>query len=127
MKSGAGDDPFSEADGQEGTEPDEGDSRSESMNATSPSPDRAESDEQATQRIPYKFRRDTVKEGREPATIFLQEETEDQERSYVRELEEMLDEDVSKIDAREAALIAAHRNPEVAADVLREWGYDLSE
>lgn len=34
-------------------------------------------------------------------------------------------EDAHKSDYREAAMVVEQRNPELIAEVLREWGYDL--
>lgn len=75
--------------------------------------------------IPYKLRRDKVNEGREQVPFFLREETIDAESDLQDALEELLGEDVYKSDYREAAMIVAQRNPELVAEVLREWGYDL--
>lgn len=77
------------------------------------------------QSIPYKLRRDRVNEGREQVPFFLREDVIDAEDGLQNSLEEMLGEDVYKSDYREAAMIVAQRNPELVAEVLREWGYDL--
>ncbi|MFC6942652.1 hypothetical protein ACFQE8_22265 [Salinirubellus sp. GCM10025818] len=77
------------------------------------------------QSIPYKLRRDRVNEGREQVPFFLREDVIDAEDGLQNNLEEMLGEDVYKSDYREAAMIVAQRNPELVAEVLREWGYDL--
>ena len=75
--------------------------------------------------IPYKLRREKVNEGREQVPYFLREEIIDAEDDLQNELEELLGEDVYKSDYREAAMVVAQRNPELVAEVLREWGYDL--
>lgn len=75
--------------------------------------------------IPYKQRREKVNEGREQVPYFLREEIIDAEEELHDTLEEILDEDVYKSDYREAAMVVAQRNPELIAEVLREWGYDL--
>jgi len=75
--------------------------------------------------IPYKLRREKVNEGREQVPYFLREEIIDAEDNLQNELEELLGEDVYKSDYREAAMVVAQRNPELVAEVLREWGYDL--
>lgn len=75
--------------------------------------------------IPYKLRRDKVNEGREQVPYFLREEIIDAEDELQDTLEEILGEDVYKSDYREAAMVVAQRNPELVAEVLREWGYDL--
>jgi hypothetical protein len=77
------------------------------------------------QSIPYKLRRDRVNEGREQVPFFLREDVIDAEDGLQNSLEEMLGEDVYKSDYREAAMIVAQQNPELVAEVLREWGYDL--
>ncbi|WP_050460483.1 hypothetical protein [Haloferax gibbonsii] len=75
--------------------------------------------------IPYKLRRDKVNEGREQVPYFLREEIIDGETELQDTLEELLDEKVYKSDYREAAMVVAQRHPELIAEVLREWGYDL--
>lgn len=75
--------------------------------------------------IPYKLRREKVNEGREQVPYFLREEIIDAEDDLQAELEDLLGEDVYKSDYREAAMVVAQRNPELVAEVLREWGYDL--
>lgn len=75
--------------------------------------------------IPYKLRREKVNEGREQVPYFLREEVIDAEDELQDTLEELLGEDVYKSDYREASMVAAQRNPELVAEILREWGYDL--
>lgn len=75
--------------------------------------------------LPYKLRRDKVNEGREQVPYFLREEVIAAEADLQNALEERLGEDVYKSDYREAAMVVAQRNPELVAEVLREWGYDL--
>jgi hypothetical protein len=75
--------------------------------------------------IPYKLRRDKVNEGREQVPYFLREEVIEAEADLQTTLEDLLGEDVYKSDYREAAMVLAQRNPELVAEVLREWGYDL--
>lgn len=75
--------------------------------------------------IPYKLRRKKVNEGREQVPFFLRDEIIKNEVELQTALEEMLDEKVYKSDYREAAMVVAQRNPELVAEVLREWGYDL--
>lgn len=76
--------------------------------------------------IPYKLRRKKVNEGREQVPYFLREEIIEAEDELQDTLEDTLREDVYKSDYREAAMVVAQRNPELVAEVLREWGYDLS-
>lgn len=75
--------------------------------------------------IPYKLRREKVNEGREQVPYFLRDEIIDAEDELQETLEELLGEDVYKSDYREAAMVVAQRQPELVAEVLREWGYDL--
>ncbi|ELZ89586.1 hypothetical protein C453_00175 [Haloferax elongans ATCC BAA-1513] len=75
--------------------------------------------------IPYKLRRNKVNEGREQVPYFLREEVIDGEAELQDTLEELLGENVYKSDYREAAMVVAQRNPELIAEILREWGYDL--
>jgi hypothetical protein len=75
--------------------------------------------------IPYKLRREKVNEGREQVPYFLREEIIDAEDELQTTLEGILGEDVYKSDYREAAMVVAQQNPELVAEVLREWGYDL--
>ena len=75
--------------------------------------------------IPYKLRRDKVNEGREQVPYFLREGVLEAEDELKDTLEELLGENVYKSDYREASMVVAQRNPELIAEVLREWGYDL--
>lgn len=74
--------------------------------------------------LPYTLRRDKVNEGREQVPFFLREAVVDGEDDLRDALEERLGEDVYKSDYREASMVVAQRNPELVAEVLREWGYD---
>lgn len=76
--------------------------------------------------LPYVLRRDRVNEGRDQVPFFLREEVVDGERALREQLETMLGEDVYKSDYREAAMVVAQERPELIAEVLRRWGYDLS-
>lgn len=94
---------------------------------TSDAPSGADQPEQrpAMSSIPYKLRREKVNEGREQVPYFLRDEIIDAEDELQETLEELLGEDVYKSDYREAAMVVAQRQPELVAEVLREWGYDL--
>lgn len=87
----------------------------------------AETDEQrrTTDSIPYKLRREKVNDGRDQVPYFLRDEVMEREGELQDALEEMLGEDVYKSDYREASMVVAQRHPELVAEVLREWGYDL--
>ncbi|NLV15420.1 hypothetical protein [Haloarcula argentinensis] len=120
MKSGSGDDPFAEAD----TEP-ESDGQQNEVTAT----ETESSDVQTTTQpdIPYKFRRDSVKQDRKQRPIFIRPEVEERESTFLRNLEDEVGEDVYKTDALEAALVVAMDNPDLVAEKLREWGYDWEQ
>jgi hypothetical protein len=75
--------------------------------------------------LPYKIRRNKVNEGREQVPYFLREEIIESESELQETLEDILDETVYKSDYREASMVVAQRNPELVAEILREWGYDL--
>lgn len=75
--------------------------------------------------IPYVLRRDKVNEGRDQVPFFLRDEVIEGEADLQDSLESMLGEEVYKSDYREAAMVVAQRKPELVAEVLREWGYDL--
>ncbi|MEZ3118098.1 hypothetical protein RYH80_19465 [Halobaculum sp. MBLA0147] len=75
--------------------------------------------------LPYIYRRDRVQDERSGVTFYLRDDTRDREEAFVATLEEELGEDVYVADAREAALEAAFRNPQLAVKVLREYGYDF--
>lgn len=127
MKSGTGDDPFAD-DGDEAEEsspsPLEQDSVSEESQATTTQARNTADTSNDVTEIPYKFRRDSVKEGRKQRPIFLRSHIEERENEFLRELEDELGEDVYKTDALEAAIAVAMDNPHLVADRLREWGYD---
>ena len=84
-----------------------------------------ESSRPTEQSLPYKLRREKVNAGREQVPFFLRKEVIDAEGDLQDNLEEELGENVYKSDYREAAMIVAQRKPELVAEVLREWGYDL--
>lgn len=81
--------------------------------------------QQTVSSIPYKLRREKVNEGREQVPYFLREEVIEAEDELQDTLEELVGEDVYKSDYREASMVVAQRNPELVAEILREWGYDL--
>lgn len=120
MKSGSGDDPFAETD----TEPDPNDQKDGAIDVeTEPT-----AEERTTQPdIPYKFRRDSVKQDRKQRPIFIRPEVEERESTFLRNLEDDVGEDVYKTDALEAALVVAMDNPDLVAEKLREWGYDWEQ
>lgn len=67
--------------------------------------------------------RDSVKDGRpKEKTFFLQESVLDLEDQVSDDVEEILGEEVSVTDLREAALIISYSNPELVAALVSEWG-----
>jgi hypothetical protein len=122
MKSGSGDDPFAETDSD--PEPDPDAQQDEAMDVgTEP----ADVETTTQQDIPYKFRRDSVKQDRKQRPIFIRPEVEERESTFLRNLEDAVGEDVYKTDALEAALVVAMDNPDLVAEKLREWGYDWEQ
>ena len=121
MKSGSGDDPFAETDAD--PEPESDDQQDEMAVETE------STDVEATTQpdIPYKFRRDSVKQDRKQRPIFIRPEVAERESTFLRNLEDEVGEDVYKTDALEAALVVAMDNPDLVAEKLREWGYDWEQ
>lgn len=108
------------------TAPESDDSEEEvAASPESQSEDDAEETRPTMSSIPYKLRREKVNEGREQVPYFLRSEIIEAEEDLQDALEEMLGENVYKSDYREAAMVVAQRRPELIAEVLREWGYDL--
>jgi len=71
--------------------------------------------------------RDSVKEDRDGGVhqLFVYQDTEDKERQARRDLEDRFDDDLYKLDAREAIYLAGMQNLDDAEDILREWGMDF--
>ena len=130
LKSGSRDAGLDDDDPEEPPVEAEDDDRSDSTDGQSSEEQTAEAEEAGGGRptmdsIPYKLRRDRVNDGRDQVPFFLREEVIDGEDELRDRLEEILGEDVYKSDYREAAMVVAQRKPELVAEVLREWGYDL--
>jgi hypothetical protein len=82
-------------------------------------------DSSPTRTLPYIHSRDTVKEDRPNVhQLFVREETDREAKRAEMELEDVLGEDVYRLDAREAIYLAGMQNLGDAAALLREWGYD---
>lgn len=141
MKEGTGGDPFAD-DASETVDADESADTADPTTDSS-SPDQSESaagtetnaDTSATQaapggssdiELPYYYRRETVKEGRDQVPFFLRDHVQDLEDEFIEDLEERLNaSNVYKADAREAALQVVYENyAGEVADLLRDWGYD---
>lgn len=108
------------------TDADEGQSDAESsVEASDEGASEDRSGRPSMESIPYKLRRDKVNEGRQQVPYFLRDDVIEAEDDLQDALEAMVGESVYKSDYREAAMVVAQRNPELVAEVLREWGYDL--
>jgi hypothetical protein len=117
MKSGAGDDPFADETSDGSTEgtgdaPAHDEPASSSGGATH------------AQSLPYKYRRDSVKQGRNQQPVFLQATTETLIDETIDRIEDRFDEDVYKTDVVEAMLVAGGEGTTPEA-VLERWGYGL--
>lgn len=122
MKSGAGDDPFADDEQSENESPEP---QPQGVQARDETTD-GEDENETLDGIPYIFRRDTVKDGRTQVPFFLRPEIANEgERDLMRKLEDAVGEDIPVTDVREAAYVAAQRNPELVVTVLEEWGYGL--
>jgi len=135
LKSGSRDSGLEDSqEGDEGeladTEPEPEDSTERNLSSEGESKENVEttskSDRPTKQSLPYKLRREKVNAGREQVPFFLRREVIDAEGDLQDHLESELGENVYKSDYREAAMIVAQRKPELVAEVLREWGYDLN-
>lgn len=132
MKSGAGDDPFAEDSSETGDPLSESDaeqadasSKREEPDAASDSPSITGPNGQAqTQALPYKYRRDSVKQGRNQQPVFLQSETEELIDETIDRIEERFDENIYKTDVVEAMLVAGGEGTTPEA-VLERWGYGM--
>jgi hypothetical protein len=129
MKEGAGEDPF--ADDAPESETDAGEDRSEDADGGGALDDDTEagpstdSSGRERVRIPYKFRRDGVQDGRDRVPLFLHPETKRAERDALHELEERFDGDVSLTDLREAVMKVGLTHLDEVEESLEEWGYGM--
>lgn len=126
MKEGAGEDPFAEDIESGGS-----DDKSSSAISTDAAEAKEETTgsqqtQQQTIRIPYKFRRDGVQDGRNRVPLFLQPETKNAERDALREMEERFNDDVSLTDLREALMRVGLEHLDEAETHLEEWGYGMT-
>jgi hypothetical protein len=128
MKEGAGEDPF--ADGTTTDDPDPVEADSESQTAAERTREQSNTEtverQQQSMTIPYKFRRDGVKDGRDRVPLFLRPETKRAERDALRELEERFDANVSLTDLREALVQAGLEHLDDVEEELEEWGYGMT-
>jgi hypothetical protein len=128
MKEGAGEDPFAD-NTEDDTETIE--STTERPTASDPvmeggSDSDPETSQERSMAIPYKFRRDSVQDGRDRVPLFLQPETKTAEREAMRELEDRFDDSVSMTDLREALVKVGLDNLDETEAALEEWGYGLT-
>jgi hypothetical protein len=127
MKEGAGEDPFAE---ESNSEPDTASEDAPTEERTDASvEDQTESQTSSSQqsmRIPYKFRRDGVQDGRDRVPLFLKPETKRAERDALREMEERFGADVSLTDLREALVKAGLEHLDDAEQELEAWGYGMT-
>lgn len=121
MKEGAGENPFDEDDDPvETTSTDQADT-----NETLTSMETAGQQQRSIQ-IPYKFRRDSVQQGRDRVPLFLQSETKECERDALREVEDEFNENVSLTDLREALVKTGLKHIDEVENQLEEWGYGMT-
>lgn len=127
MKSGAGDDPF--ADDQDDAD-DVVDEAPAAQTAavderTSPDDHRGQqTTADSVSELPYKYRRESVKEGRTQQPMFLQDDTKELISETVSNIESQFDEDVYKTDVVEAMIVAGGEDTTPEA-ILRRWGYGM--
>lgn len=134
MKEGAGEDPFADdsppaSTDTESTEPPSPTESTDSQRNPTETPDETTRSTQSTRsqmRIPYKYRRDSVQDGRDRVPLFLQPETKTSEREALRELEERFDDNVSLTDLREALVKVGLNHLNEAESCLEEWGYGMT-
>jgi len=141
MKEGAGEDPFASSDEQASGDDAATDRGAETVadtavETTGEGPAEPSSDDEAatgtessgrsSMRIPYKFRRDGVQDGRERVPLFLQSDTKSGERDAQRELEDRFDDDVSLTDLREALMKTGLEHLDEVEQHLEEWGYGMT-
>jgi hypothetical protein len=127
LKSGSSGDPLEEDEGGEASE-DSVKDRTASVGPVEAADDSGQADRDTTtmssSRIPYKFRRESVNEGRDQVPFFLREHVRDGEDELREAVETNLGEDVPISDVREAAMLVAQAHPDLVVDELREWGFD---
>lgn len=136
MKEGTGSDPFAEdvaeePESEESADQESAESESEVV-LEEPSTSAAAKPPERTRRpskdeIPYIFRRSRVTDERTLHSYYLRDFVDTAEQECRHEVQQLLGEEdeIPKADLREAALVVAYHRPELIADELREWGYDI--
>lgn len=127
MKEGAGEDPFASDEAATDAEgrPESAETRA-SDRPDGKDPDDAGTPTSQSFQIPYKFRRESVQEGRDRVPLFLHDETKRDERDAQRELESRFDDSVSLTDLREALMRVGLEHLDEVEDQLEEWGYGMT-
>jgi hypothetical protein len=124
MKEGAGD-PFGDFEDEKEPESAEADESTEQDFAEETS-EHSEDVTTTNSTLPYKYRRDTIQDGRSRKNLFLRDEADQDVESLIEQMDELFDaEDVYKFDVLEAALLAATENPDAVGEKLREMGYGM--
>jgi hypothetical protein len=129
MKSGAGDDPFADDNSLDETDetpdPDDEPAAETVSESSAPTDSTTASHSQPqTQTLPYKYRRDSVKQGRNQQPVFLQSSTEELIEETMDSVEDRFDEAIYKTDVVEAMLVAGGEGTTPEA-VLQRWGYGM--
>jgi len=129
MKEGAGEDPFADTD--DSTDSAATEQESSTTTDVEPDPKETQPAENAREpkqqvRIPYKFRRDGVQDGRDRVPLFIKPETKSAERDAQRELEERFSDDVSLTDLREAVVRTGLEHLDEVEEQLTDWGYGMT-
>ncbi|SFT06131.1 hypothetical protein [Halostagnicola kamekurae] len=74
--------------------------------------------------VPWVYTRDNVQQDRDMVQFYLRRFVQEAEGDFVDAVGEQLGTDVSKTDVREAAYVAAMRDPEIVAKELERWGFE---
>lgn len=76
--------------------------------------------------LPRIVGRDKVKDDRDDVhQLFVYEDTDSKEQEARHNLKQRFDDDLYKLDAREAIYLAGMQNLDDAEEILREWGADF--
>jgi DNA-binding SARP family transcriptional activator len=76
--------------------------------------------------VPWVLRRDAVKDDRPHVhQLFVRDDTDGRARRAESRLEERLDMDVYRLDAREAIYLVGMDHLDEVAELLEEWGYNF--
>lgn len=124
MKTGAGDDPFADdvdEDEEETADPEpivRDESETDDIVGEPPHAGRDSG------RTPWVYTRENVKEGRSMVQFFLRDFVQSAEDDFVDAVADELGTDVTTTDVREAAYVAAMRDPEIVAAELERWGFE---